>query len=278
MKITRPRCSRVFVNAATAMLLVLVPLPALAQQASLDELLARTSRQVSAFVDEFSSVKCTERVTQEKLGKEAKVERRADSTFDYLVILTNTGGELSLDESRLDESRLAIDDAKHPKKDKKQATPLLISNGFATLFLIFHPYYTGSFHFTEAGQEDINGRTLVKVRFEHIRNTRSVAALAVRGREYPLDLRGTAWIEPGTGRLAKISAGIDQGVEDIGMKSLRSEVEFAPVRFGTAESPSWFPARAMVEVETERQHWRNTHVFTDYKQFSVSTEEQVAKQ
>src|SRR5581483_8813168 len=101
MKITRPRCTRAFVNAAPAMLLGLVPLPALAQQPSLDELLARTSRQVSAFVDEFSSVKCTERVTQEKLGKEAKVERRADSTFDYLVILTNTGGELSLDESRL---------------------------------------------------------------------------------------------------------------------------------------------------------------------------------
>ena len=272
MNSTRHRCSTVRLIVVFAMVIVL-SLPAMAQQPSLDELLARTSKQVSAFVDQFSSVKCTERVTQEKLGKDAKVERRAESTFDYLVILTNTGGELSLDESRL-----AVEDAKHPKKDKKQGTPLLISNGFATLFLIFHPYYMGSFQFTSAGEEHVNGRLLLKVHFEHIPNTRSVAALAVRGREYPLDLRGTAWIEPSTGRLAKISAEIDQGVEDIGMKSLRSEVEFAPVRFGAAESASWFPTRAMVEVETERQHWRNTHVFTDYKQFSVSTEEQVAKQ
>ena len=38
----------------------------------------------------------------------------------------------------------------------------------------------------------------------------------------------------------------------------------------------WFPAQATVEVETQRQHWRNTHMFTDYKRFAVSTEEKVA--
>jgi hypothetical protein len=264
---------RTRLSALTFVLLVISSGAARAEQPSLDEILARTSKQVTAFVDQFSSVKCTEHVTQEKLGNGGKVERKADSTFDYLVILTNSGGELSLDESRL-----AVEDNKRIKKTKNQSTPLLISNGFATLFLIFHPYYTGSFQFSEVGEEDVNGRKLVKVHFEHVRNTRSIAALAVRGREYPLDLAGTAWIEPSTGMLAKIAAGIDQGVEDIGMKSLRSEVEFSPVRFGTAESSTWFPSRAVVEVETPRQHWRNTHIFSDYKQFSVSTEEQVAKQ
>ena len=38
----------------------------------------------------------------------------------------------------------------------------------------------------------------------------------------------------------------------------------------------WFPAEASVEVETPRQHWRNTHRFVDYKRFSVDTEEPVA--
>jgi hypothetical protein len=244
-----------------------------AEQSSLDEILARTSKQVTTFVEQFSSVKCTEHVTQEKLGKGNKFERKAESTFDYLVILTNAGGELSLDESRL-----AVEEGKRAKKEKNQNTPLLISNGFATLFLVFHPYYTGSFQFTELGEEEINGHELVKVHFEHIRNTRSIAALAVRGREYPLDLAGTAWIDPNTGMLAKISAGIDRGVEDIGMKSMHGEVEFTPARFGSTESSTWFPSRAVVEVETPRQHWRNTHIFSDYKQFSVSTEEQVAKQ
>jgi len=48
------------------------------------------------------------------------------------------------------------------------------------------------------------------------------------------------------------------------------------VPFKGSKDLYWFPAQASVEVETPRQHWRNTHNFTDYKQFSVSTEEKVA--
>ena len=240
-----------------------------AESDKLDEVLARSSQQVSAFVDQFSEVKCTEHVTQEKLGKEEKVERKAESTYDYLVILTNNGGELSLDESRL-----AVQQAVAAKKN--QNAPLLISNGFATLFLIFHPYYAQSFRFTSLGNDWLNGNRVVKIHFEHIPNTKSVAALAVRGREYALDLSGTAWIDQATGSIAKIVAGVDSGVEDIGMKSLRSEVVYSPAVFGKEQSGYWFPKQATVEVETMRQHWRNTHVFSDYKKFSVNTEEQVA--
>lgn len=241
-----------------------------AQDRNLDDLLARTSQQVSGFVEQFSEVKCTEHVLQEKLGENNKVERKAESTYDYLVILTNTGGELGLDESRL-----AVHEAPTGNR-KKEAAPLLISNGFATLFLIFHPYYAGSFQFSSQGSEVIDGKQFTKVHFDHIPNTKSVAALAVRGREYPLELSGTAWIDPATGSVAKINAGVDRNIEDIGMKTLRSEVEFAPVHFGQQLSTYWFPQQASVEVETPRQHWRNTHTFSDYKRFSVSTEEQVA--
>ena len=259
-------------------LLVLAAPSVFGQDAALDQLLDRASKQVSNFVEQFSDVKCLEHVTQEKLGEDDKVVRTAESNYDYLVILSNVSGELTLDESRLE-----IADAKQQKKEKKdkeknQGNPLLISNGFATLFLIFHPYYSNSFQFNSLGDEVVNGRRLTKVHFQHIRNTRSVAALAVRGREYPLDLSGIAWLDPQTGMIAKITAGVDQGVEDIGMKSLRSEVEFAPVHFGNVESAYWFPSQASIEVETPRQRWRNRHQFSEYKRFSVSTEEQVAKQ
>ena len=264
-----------------ALLLVFLPLggsSSVAQDPALEQLLDRASKHVSTFVEQFSDVKCTEHVTQEKLAEKDKVLRRAESTYDYLVILSNVGGELTLDESRLE-----VTDPKQAKKEKKdkeknQSNPLLISNGFATLFLIFHPYYSNSFQFSALGAEMVDGRRLTKVHFQHIRNTRSVAALAVRGREYPLELSGIAWLDPESGMIAKITAGVDSGVEDIGMKSLRSEVQFAPVRLPGSDTGTWFPSQASVEVETPRQHWRNTHYFSEYKKFSVSTEEQVTKQ
>ena len=240
--------------------------PASPEQQRLDGLLARTAAQTSVFLDQFSDVKCTEQVRQEKLGKDDKVELKEDSTFDYLVILTNAGGELNLSESRIP--------VKQAKRDRRN-TSMLLSNGFATLFLIFHPYYAAAFKFTPAGEESFGGRTFQKVTFQHITGMKSPAALALRGREYPLELSGTAWIDAETGSIAKLEAGIADTLQDVGLKSLDSQVDFAPVSFSDSKQVYWFPTQARVEVETPKQHWRNLHQFTSYKKFSVTTEEQV---
>ena len=234
----------------------------------LDDLLARTADQTAGLLDQYSDVKCTEQVRQEKLGKDDKVELKEDSTFDYLVILTNAGGELNLSESRIP--------VRAAKPDRKN-TSMLLSNGFATLFLVFHSYYSEAFKFTLAGEETVGGRVLEKVGFEHISGMKSPAALALRGREYPLELSGMAWIDPQTGSIAKIQAGIADTLQDVGLKALSSEIDFAPIPFADSKLLYWFPTQARVEVETPRQHWRNLHQFTAYKKFSVSTEEQVVK-
>lgn len=260
------RFSGRFQRCGFAALLVLL-LAAPSSGETLDDLLARTSKQVSSFLEQFSNVKCTEHVEQDKLNKNDKVELKQESTYDYLVILTNPGGELTLDESRLE--------VKQAKEDKKNRA-MLVSNGFATLFLIFHPYYIGSFQFTALEDEVVDGRRYSKVAFHHIRGSRTPAALSLRGKEYPLELSGTALIDPQTGAILHIEAGIENTMEDVGLNVLRSEVQYAPVTFAGAKQAYWFPSEASVEVETPRQHWRNIHRFSDYKQFSVSTEEQVA--
>ena len=241
--------------------------PSALQQQALKALLERTGEQTSRFLEQFSDVKCTELVTQEKLDAKGKVEARQESTFDYLAILTSAGGNLSLSESRL-----AVKQGK--KVDKN--VPLLVSNGFATLFLVFHPYYQGSFQFSALGDDVIGGRQLARVGFRHIPGTRSPMAMVLRGREYPLDLAGTAWIDPATGAIAKISGGLENGLPDLGLQQLQTEVEFAPVPFRNISETSWFPVVATIDVETPKQHWRNVHRFTDYKRFSVSTEEAVS--
>jgi len=242
--------------------------PALQQQA-LKVLLERAGEHSARFLEQFSDVKCTELVTQEKLDAKGKVQARQESTFDYLAILTSAGGNLSLSESRLP--------VKEGKKVDKNVS-LLVSNGFATLFLVFHPYYQGSFQFTALDDDMIAGRQLARVGFRHIPGTRSPMAMVLRGREYPLELTGTAWIDPATGAIAKISGGLENGLPDLGLQQLQTEVQFAPVPFRNASETSWFPVVATIDVETPKQHWRNVHRFTDYQRFSVSTEEAVSKQ
>jgi hypothetical protein len=235
----------------------------------LEELLGRTSQQVASFLDLISEVNCAEHVTQEKLNDSGKTVEKEESSFDYLILLSNGGGELDLVESRI-----AANPGRSVPKDK---SPLLVSNGFSTLFLIFHPYYSSAFQFSAAGEETVGGESLARVHFQHIPGMRSPAALAVRGREYPLDISGEAWIDPHTGVIRKIAAGIDSGMEDVGLRSLHCEINYAPIFFHDSPEPHWLPAQAMVEVQSLHQHWRNTHSFSQYKHFSVNTKEQIAQ-
>jgi len=231
-------------------------------------LLDQTSKHVADFLDQFSQVKCTEHVLQEKLSDNGRVEFKDQSDYDYLVIMTNTGGELTLDESRYEDK-----DAPHSKNKKK--IPLLITNGFATLFLVFHPYYQDSFEFTDEGEEVVAGHPAVKIGFHHISGTRSPMALMLRGRDYPVELAGTAWVDKKNGNLLRAEAEIPGGMDDIGLHSMRSEVKYTAVTFKGSSDSWWMPNEATIEVETKRQHWRNTHRFTDYKRFSVDTAEAV---
>jgi hypothetical protein len=243
--------------------------PARAADDSLEELLHRTSEHVSAYLDRISEVSCSERVLQEKLGDGGKTIEKEESAFNYLVLLSSASGEVSLVESRL---------ADEDKPAKKLQRPLLVSNGFATLFLVFHPYYAPGFKFTDGGEEAVNGRTIAKVHFEHIPGTRTPAALAVGGREFPLDLSGIAWIDMETGTITRIAAGIDTGMEDVGLRTMRSDVVYTPVNFHNPPDTYWLPSQVTIEVETRHQHWRNTHRFSDYKKFSVNTKETLARQ
>jgi len=251
-------------------LIVLVTVSAMSLNAGADPntmnaLLTRTTERVSTFTGQISDVKCTEHVLQEKLSPNGKAEYKEESSYDYLVTLGDAGGELTLDESRVAER-----EATHKKN-----IPLLVTNGFAMLFVIFHPYYAGSFEFSDGGEEMIGRKMLRKLHYRHVRGTRSPTALALRGREYPLDLEGDAWIDAESGAILRITAAIPIGIEDLGLRSLRSDVKFAPVTFHGMKNPYLLPEQAVVEVETARQHWRNTHHFSDYRQFSVSTEENV---
>ena len=75
------------------------------------------------------------------------------------MILTNNLRELNLSESRIP--------VKEAKRDRRN-TSMLLSNGFATLFLVFHPLYSEAFKFTLAGEETVDGHLLEKVTFQHV--------------------------------------------------------------------------------------------------------------
>lgn len=219
-------------------------------------------RQVTAYLAKLADLHCTESVTQEKLASNGHVEASERAKYDYLVMIDGNGDDFQLNESRIESSA-----------SRRKQLPMLVTNGFSTALLVFHPYYRDGFQFDAGADEIVDGRPAIPVHFSHIRGRRTPAALALRGREYPLELEGTAWIDRQSGEVVKMDASLMNDMSDIGLRSLGIHVEYKTAILGKTSTKMTLPALAVVDVTTPRQHWRNTHVFDGYKSFSAEAEQ-----
>lgn len=226
---------------------------------STQEVLRLAGKSVQKFWEQLSNVNCLERVQQVKFGPNQKPIDTQDSSFDYVVALQFTGNDILVQESRMPII----------KAENRKNVPLLLTNGFSTLAFIFHPVFQSSFEFSPPAAVDVDGASLLEVHFRHVPGARSPSVLKLRNQEYPVDWQGTAWLEPASGAIVRISASLMPGLEDLGIKTLAADVRYSPVKFATPPEVYLLPSVATIEVETARQHWRNTHTFTRYKVFAV---------
>ncbi len=250
---------RLFALAAIA---CIAPSASFGQQTSASGFTLEAQKEVVRYVAQLGNLHCKETVTQEKLSPTGHVQITEHSTYDYLVMMDGDGDDFSLNESRLE-----------TKAAPHKPLPMLVTNGFSTLLLIFHPYYNGAFDFQPGAEDTIDGVPALTVHFKHIHGSRTLAALALRSREYPLDLEGTAWLDKITGQVLQIDAALEEDMSDVGLRSLKVHVEYRPIHLGVNTGTLTLPVLATVEVTTPRQHWRNSHAFMDYKVFGAEAEQ-----
>ena len=225
------------------------------------DVLRDTGKAVEAFWTDFSSVNCTETVSQAKLNEDGKAIYKKEAAFDYLVLMRQVDGDLLVEESRVEKTPAG----------KKEPVPLLVTSGFSTLLLVFHPRYQHSYEYSAPVRDDLNGRQVLRIDFRQVTNAQSPSALRLRKRDYPLEWRGRAWIDPQSWAILKIDAELNGNAEDLGLQALNAEVLYTPVGFGDGGPPHWLPQVATIEARTGLQHWKNVHRFTDYKHFTVET-------
>lgn len=223
-------------------------------------LLARQS--VQHFFERSANVVSTESITQEILGKNEKPFYREEAQFNYQLQASTASGSLKLVESR--------DARKASFRDPSRT--LLITNGFASMLLIVHPNYETSYRFEPAGDEVVDGVTFAKIAFKAIPGAASPAALQLRGKNYPIPLSGTLWIDPKTGAVSKLVTVTDSSLSDLGLQGMRSEIHYANVQFHDPDETYWMPTSAVIDVQTPRQHWRNVHRFSEYRRFRATIE------
>jgi hypothetical protein len=248
----------------SGVLCLLMPGVAFTESAPTTTAIDRAQEQITAYLDKLADLHCNESVTQEKISPSGHVEATERAKYDYLIMMSGSGDEFQLNESRIESAN---------GKNKQPQLPMLVTNGVSTVLLVFHPYYRNGFTFEADNEEIVNGQSTIPVHFTHIAGRRTPAALALRGREYPLELQGTAWLDSRSGEVVKVEASLLHDMSDVGLRSLQIHVDYKRLDPSKEVGPLTLPAMAVVDVTTPRQHWRNTHVFDNYRGFSIEAEQ-----
>jgi hypothetical protein len=119
-------------------------------------------RRVTSYLAELADLQCTETVTQEKLTGSGHVEAKEQAKYDYLIMIDGDKDDLHFVESRLESSA-----------GRRKQLPMLVTNGFSTLLLVFHPYYRDSFIFESGAEEAIDKKATIPVHFSEVAGHRA---------------------------------------------------------------------------------------------------------
>jgi len=253
-------------QAAHAQQVAVAVAPAPVKADSLDSLI-RARKLVEQFFEQSSNVVCDEFITQSILTRNGKPNYREESRYQYQLQSSDVAGSVKLKESR-DTRKVAFRD---PSKT------LLITNGFTSILLIVHPEYEASYQFESVGEETADGHAVEQIRFKAVPGGKSPAALQLRGKNYPLPLSGSIWIDKESGAVTRLTAAVDESFSDLGLKGLSSDIHYALVQFHDPDESYWLPLSAAIDVEAPLQHWRNVHRFTGYKRFRATIKVELGK-
>ncbi len=254
-RIERLRCACI-----AAVLLASVSFSAVVGHPQDSGIVAKAQAATQKFFDDFALIRYDEYQSQQKLRENGKIAYEENTVFDSIIRM------------RVEDTGLFVDEQQIVVKQPRHVDnrPLLSTRGFSALAMILHPYYASSFQFTVAGSEQLEGRTVTRIDFVHIPDTPSPWLYQVLGGDRPLDLAGSAWVDPATGEMVRIEGSVGSKETDIGFKELRAELDYAPVLLRDEDTPRMLPDSATIDLETPRQHWRNTYSFKDYRRYRVA--------
>jgi len=234
---------------------------------SVAQLLNLTGNFVQQFVDRFGEVVCVETVSQNTLNPKGKIIFKQDTTMDYQV------------QVEVKDNTLMVHEAVTPQRPgrKSKHVPLLVTEGFSTLLLIFHPMFQGDFEYTVIPPSGDSAPGVVALHFQHVHGAPSPSVLRLRGQDYPLDLQGTAWIDERSGAIERIVTDLTAPMTEVGLRVFHSDVSYMPNRFEESSRTFWLPVMAEMDAESLHQHWQNFYRFTNYRLFSAKMEIEIPK-
>jgi tetratricopeptide (TPR) repeat protein len=225
------------------------------------QVIEATGERVKQLVDNIAKFAAIEDLVHEELDKTGSPTSKETRKFDYVASVTETSpGYLETEEYR--NLRYGIADLPDH----------IVTSGFVTLALIFHPSMRDNFEMTCEGLGDWHGQATWLVHFRQ-RDDKPARFedYTVGTQKYSLHLKGRAWISTDDLQIVRIESDLVSPLPQLAVQ--HQIAEYGPVPFPKKSLELWLPQNVDIFMELNKHRYHRRHSFDHYMLFSINSED-----
>jgi hypothetical protein len=220
-----------------------------------------SGERVKTLVDSIAQFAATEDMLHEQLDPSGNPITKVNRKYDYAASITEAiPGYLQIDEYRNDHYGIA------------DLPDRIVTTGFVSLALVFHPDMRENFAITCEGLGDWHGQATWLMHFRQRDDKPArMADLVVGGQSYPIKLKGRAWITANTFQVVRIESELASGLPLLAVQ--HQIAEYGPVHFQKKNIDLWLPQNVDLFFELNKHRYYRRHSFDHYMLFATNAQE-----
>jgi len=245
-----------------------VPVPSLSQAlpCALPNVLKQAGERAQELVDHLQNFVAHEQIRYEQHDSVGTPEAYGAANFDYSADFGERSGH------KFRETRTRLAGTYDPRLGATMGT------GLPALALIFYPTLQGDYETHCEGLAQWNGQPAWVVYFQQIKGKRPrTVSMATARNVYPVSLKGRAWIAADSGQVVHLETNLMSGIVELELQTSAVSVDYAAVTFPSQNLQIWLPQSAFVYTEYFKNSTIIQHTFSDFRLFSVQTQQVIQK-
>jgi len=235
-----------------------------ASQELLPSILQKVGANVTILFSSFPNVTSREEVTEQRVTAAGAMNDEIYQEFRYLALAGPDKINVGFQEYRTDSKG-------RPLQRQGLDRGYLITEGFVSLPLYFHPTYQHDSVFRYLGQEAIGKQSSEVVAFAQTASTHRKEKFIINGDSSSVLTQGVAWIDPTNNQIVRMRTDLRAPEPEIKLDSQTTRIKFGEVRFKGGSLGLWLPREVEVETHCYGTIFRNTRSYSQFKLFSVQT-------
>lgn len=234
---------------------------------ALDAVLRKVGQGVQDFFRGFPNTSVQEEIEMQRLRADDKVADSLRQDFRYLLLTSAGQDSLQLSEYRADSTGT-------PVAPGAAGRDFMITSGFASIPLIFHPSYQIGSAFRLLGRQQIDGHDALVIAFAELPATaKMLEDFVMKDQRAVVLTQGLAWVDAASFQVLRMRTELLKPAPEIRLVAQTTDVRYGEVRFHGQAQTLWLPRSVAVTVNWNGRVYRNLHRYSDYQLFQVGTRE-----